>query len=252
MKHVWMAALLVACGGGKPKDNGEIVIPADIQKNADTAPKSDDKQAVVAEGFNEEGKKAMFAGNYALASEHFRNAVARVPEPKYFFNLCTSLFQEGKFAEAKTACAAVDAGQPTPELAEKAHALTARIDAEAKQQGIPMKPAEPDTTPTPKATGGQAAIAAKLSDEGVQLMYAQKYAEASSKFREAVARVPEPKYFFNLCTSLYQEGKFSEALTACGAVEKNNPTPALQAKTDKMTAKIKDEAKAQGVQVSPY
>lgn len=97
----------------------------------------------------------------------------------------------------------------------------------------------------------QAEIADRLNDEGKEHMYANNYAEASAKFREAVARVPEAKYFFNLCTSLYQEGKFGEALTACAAVDKNNPTDALRAKAEKMTGRIKAEAKAQGIDVEP-
>ncbi len=97
----------------------------------------------------------------------------------------------------------------------------------------------------------QAEIALKLNDEGKELMYGKKYAEASTKFREAVARVPEPKYFFNLCTSLFQEGKFGEALTACNAVGNNNPSPELNAKSDKLSQRIKDEAKTQGISVEP-
>ena len=97
----------------------------------------------------------------------------------------------------------------------------------------------------------QADIASKLNDEGKDAMYAQNFAAASAKFREAVARVPEPKYFFNLCTSLFQEGKFDEAVTACNAVGNNKPTPDLQAKTDKLTGRIKDEAKTQGLELHP-
>lgn len=93
----------------------------------------------------------------------------------------------------------------------------------------------------------QAELAAKLNDEGKDLMYDGKFAEASAKFRDAVARVPEPKYFFNLCTSLYQEGKFSDAMTACGGVGKNNPTPDLDAKAKKMIERIETEAKAQNI-----
>ncbi len=76
----------------------------------------------------------------------------------------------------------------------------------------------------------QAELAAKLNDEGKALMYEGKYAEASAKFRDAGARVPEPKYFFNLCTSNYQQGKFDEAITACNAAEKHSPTPELAGK----------------------
>jgi len=97
----------------------------------------------------------------------------------------------------------------------------------------------------------QADLAAKLNDEGKELMFAGKFAEASAKFRDAVARVPEPKYFFNLCTSLFQEGKFDEAMTACSAIDKNNPTPEQKAKTEKLIGKIKDEAAAQKIELHP-
>ncbi|CAN5905201.1 hypothetical protein BH11MYX3_BH11MYX3_43750 [soil metagenome] len=97
----------------------------------------------------------------------------------------------------------------------------------------------------------QADLALKLNDEGKELMFAGKYTEASAKFRDAVARVPEPKYFFNLCTSLLQEGKFDEAMTACSAVDKNNPTADQRAKADKLIGRIKDEAKAQNIELHP-
>jgi tetratricopeptide (TPR) repeat protein len=96
----------------------------------------------------------------------------------------------------------------------------------------------------------QADLAAKLNEDGKELMYAGKYTEASAKFREAVARVPEAKYFFNLCTSLFQEGKFSDALTACDAVEKNKPSAELQGKATKLIGRIESEATAQGLKVS--
>jgi hypothetical protein len=95
----------------------------------------------------------------------------------------------------------------------------------------------------------QAEIAAKLNEEGKVLMYSDRFAEASAKFREAVARVPEAKYFYNLCASLFKEGKFGDALTACNAVANNNPAPDLKAKADKLTQGIKDEAAKQGIDV---
>jgi tetratricopeptide (TPR) repeat protein len=83
----------------------------------------------------------------------------------------------------------------------------------------------------------------RFNAEGTELYDAGKYAEASAKFREAVARVPEPFYFFNLCMSLWREGKRDEALQSCEAVAKNQPTPALQAKTDRVIARIRAGAK---------
>ena len=93
----------------------------------------------------------------------------------------------------------------------------------------------------------QAELAAKLNEEGKELMYEGKYDASSAKFRDAVARVPEPKYFFNLCTSLFAEGKFSDAMTACGGVGKNSPTAELDGKTQKLMERIQAEAKAQNV-----
>lgn len=92
----------------------------------------------------------------------------------------------------------------------------------------------------------QAEIAARENEEGKTLMFSGKYAEASAKFQDAVARVPEPKYFFNLCTSRFQEGKFGEALTACNAADKNADDK-LKAKTAKLVEKIRDEAQKQGI-----
>src|SRR5215203_4055014 len=98
----------------------------------------------------------------------------------------------------------------------------------------------------------QADIAAKLNEEGKAFMYADKYPEASAKFRDAVARVPEAKYFYNLCASLYKEGKFGEALTACNAANSSETaSPALKDQSSKLAQGIKEEAKKQGVDVEP-
>lgn len=113
----------------------------------------------------------------------------------------------------------------------------------------PAPPPPDDPPPPPPKAGSQAEIAARVDNEGRNAMFAGNYAVASAKFREAVARVPDPRYFFNLCTSLYQEGKFDEALTACGAADRNKPSDALHKKIESLTKKVKDEAKAQGIQL---
>jgi hypothetical protein len=92
----------------------------------------------------------------------------------------------------------------------------------------------------------QAEIAARENEEGKTLMFSAKYGEASEKFQNAVARVPEPKYFFNLCTSRFSEGKFGDALTACNAADKNGDDK-LKEKTAKLVAKIREEAQKQGI-----
>jgi hypothetical protein len=95
----------------------------------------------------------------------------------------------------------------------------------------------------------QAEIAAKLNEEGKELMFGNKFAEASKKFQEAVARVPEAKYFVNLCLARFQEGKFDEALTACNAANLHEPPEAVKAKADKLIAKINEAAKSQNLEL---
>ena len=98
----------------------------------------------------------------------------------------------------------------------------------------------------------QAEIAAKLNEEGKAFMYADKYPEASAKFRDAVARVGEAKYFYNLCASLYKEGKFGEALTACNqASNSDTASPQLKEQSAKLAQGVKEEAKRQGIDVEP-
>ncbi len=96
----------------------------------------------------------------------------------------------------------------------------------------------------------QAEIAARLNEEGKQLMFAEKYAEASAKFQDAHSRVPEPGYFFNHCMSLTAEGKFGEALTACNAADKNADAE-LKQKLAKLETRIHEEATKQGVSLEP-
>ncbi len=108
----------------------------------------------------------------------------------------------------------------------------------------------PQETPPPP-TGAQAEIAERANADGVIALEAKQYAAASAKFRDAVARVPEPKYFFNLCVALFQEGKFGEALVACHGATVNNPPPAMAGKIAKLEDRIRAEAKAQGISVAP-
>jgi hypothetical protein len=102
------------------------------------------------------------------------------------------------------------------------------------------------------AYADQKDIAENLNEEGKALMFKNKYTEATAKFRQAIARLPgEPKYYLNLCTSLFHEGKFGEALTACNAVGTNNPTADQRAKSDKLTGLIQKEAEAQHISIEP-
>ena len=61
----------------------------------------------------------------------------------------------------------------------------------------------------------------KLNEDGKALLRAKRYTEASDLFRQAIVLQPEGRFYYNLCMSLYHEGKLGEALTACRAVGPN-------------------------------
>lgn len=89
------------------------------------------------------------------------------------------------------------------------------------------------------------------NDAGKQLLYEGKYAAASVLFREAVARAPDPKFFVNLATSLFQEGKFDETLIATHAILGANPTPRQRDTALKLTQAVVDECHKQKITCHP-
>jgi len=97
----------------------------------------------------------------------------------------------------------------------------------------------------------QAEIAAKENEEGKQAMFAGNYKLATDKFRSAADRAPEAKYFFNLCTSQYQQGIFGAALAACNAADNLSPTPKQKENISKTVEKIKQDAAAQNIDLAP-
>lgn len=163
-----------------------------------------------------------------------------------------------KTASGPTAPApAVAPGEPAPavapgEPAPAAPAPSPSPPSSGESTGL-VEPAPGGGRPATRRSGPetQAEIAARFADEGKQATLNGDHALASSKFRQAVARVPEPAYFFNLCLSLFLEGKFDESLTACNAADRADPTPALKQKIDKLRAKILDEAQRQGIKLQP-
>lgn len=97
----------------------------------------------------------------------------------------------------------------------------------------------------------QADIAEKENEDGKALMFQGNYKGATEKFRDAADRAPEAKYFFNLCYSVYQQGIFGEALTACNNADKLNPDDTLKGKITKLEGQIKADADAQHVDLQP-
>jgi tetratricopeptide (TPR) repeat protein len=208
---------------------------------------------------NEQGEDSMRARDYEVARQRFSQAVAQDPQTKYYLNLATADVKLGYVDAAVHTLREARQRAPTPEEAAEATKLLEIISPKAQRTGRRRNPptapdelgapAEP-TAPAPATAGGsQAEIAARRNEEGKELMYAGRYSEAARKFQDAVARVPEAKYFFNLCTVWLQEGKFDAALSACNAVAINNPTPEQQSKAARLIRLIRDEARKQGIEL---
>jgi TolA-binding protein len=145
---------------------------------------------------------------------------------------------------------------PTPTEREPDASVATNDEPAATQPVAPTPPTEVTATdleippkPASSKRPTQAQIAWDAAQAGIEHMKKDNYEEASSKFRDAVARMPEPAYFFNLCFALYQQGRFGEALVACHAVETNSPTPKLETKAKNLIVHIKTEASRQGIKV---
>ncbi len=109
-----------------------------VQKPANQAPMimPGMSEADKAAADNDAGKEKLFNSEFHAASELFRKAVARVADPKYFINLCSSLFQEGKFDESLVACAGVLSSGPTEWQRSKALLLANTVLAECDSQHV--------------------------------------------------------------------------------------------------------------------
>jgi Flp pilus assembly protein TadD len=243
-----VTALAVATGSGDPLPSTSTA-SGEAAPNAALPPQGpSEAQIESARVLNERGKTLMFDGKFEEASKQFRLATQLVHDPKYAFNLATALYQEGKFDESLAAIQAVVSANPAPVQLEKARALRSNVLVECVRQRLPCASA-----PIEAATGSNTAAAVspdpaeEFNARGKTLMFAGKFAEASAEFRQAVKLMPEPKYFFNLATTLYQEGKFDEALTSIRGVQANNPTPTQVEKTLTLKAKILDECRKQGM-----
>ncbi len=145
---------------------------------------------------------------------------------------------------------------PTPTQTPNQSASTTSTTPQVHDDPVVPTAVPPTSDPIPLVSigkpprmGSSDEIAATMHWEGEEAYRRGKYDQASARFRIAVARVPEARYFYNLCASLYMEGKFTEALTSCNAVQRNNPTRDLVDKAAKLSLRVRDEARAQGITI---
>ncbi|MEO6772435.1 MAG: hypothetical protein ABI467_05360 [Kofleriaceae bacterium] len=100
----------------------------------------------------------------------------------------------------------------------------------AKAEPAPPPPT-PDVTPTP-VDESHRAEAEKANDDGKQKVFIADLQGARAAFQQADALVPDPKYEYNLCSTLGLLEKWDEATAICQGALAKQPPPALRAQLD--------------------
>jgi hypothetical protein len=254
---------------GGPTDAGiAIAVTADAVSIATATHDA----ALIAMGTPDAAVDAMHAADPIAQRDKRRDE----PPPRTSQGPCDKMDVEGVWSQAATAFAR---GQPFAALALANKALVckpnargyrlaatyacaahdfnsakdwlAKLPSSYERSQIEEKCEQERRPPQPTSSMSQAEIAARLNQEGKDLMYSDRPGEAVKKFQEAVARVPEPKYFVNLCTGLLQGGRLDEALTACDAVKLYHPTAEQRDKAARLTEIIRSEATKHNIELHP-
>lgn len=201
-------------------------------------------QAEIAAKLNEEGTEEMYNTHFDTAARKFEDAVARVPEPKYLFNLGTALFQLGRFDEAQRALRTLLASSPSEQLAGNARKLLDRIRDEAKAQGVTLSSdAAPPSTSMPEParvtpTTAEVERAAKLNEAGKEALYTERYEQGRTLFQRAYSLDPKPQILCNLCLAELQSGRCADARRTCQRVIATWPGDQAAKKAQKLLERM--------------
>src|SRR5690349_5165631 len=95
-----------------------------------------------AEDLNNQGKAAMKAKDFTTASDRFNQAILLSREGRFYYNLCVSLFFEGKLVDSLSACKAVETAGADSDLKDKTGAMIGKVKDEMRKQGY-----DPDAPP---------------------------------------------------------------------------------------------------------
>jgi hypothetical protein len=96
-------------------------------------------------------------------------------------------------------------------------------------------------SPAAAVAESQAAIAAQLDRDGTALLAHDHADAAAEKFRDAFARVPDPRYAYHLCDAEHRLGHGDNARQACDAAFQLNPGRDLAAKIAAMRDQLRAE-----------
>jgi hypothetical protein len=136
--------VMVQAGCGSPRVDrpvAETPAPPPASASAGDAGAGEPATAVdpkvqKAEALNDDGKRKFREADVAGSAELFRQAIALVPDPRYYFNLCFAYETLKQWDAAIGACNDVLARNPTAELAEKTRT---RIQTIRDKQSAPAE-----------------------------------------------------------------------------------------------------------------
>jgi hypothetical protein len=109
----------------------------------------------------------------------------------------------------------------------------------AKAAPPPPTPPDPKLAPPPAVDETHRAEAEKDNDDGKQKVFVADLAGALAAFQQADALVPDPKYEYNLCSTLGLLEKWDEATAMCQKALAKQPPPALRDKIDQKIELLK-------------
>lgn len=90
----------------------------------------------------------------------------------------------------------------------------------------------PPTTPPPAVDESHRDEAEKLNEDGKQKVFVADLNGALAAFQQADTLLPDPKYEYNLCSTLGLLERWSEATATCQKALAKNPPAPLKAKLD--------------------
>jgi len=110
----------------------------------------------------------------------------------------------------------------------------------AKAEPPPQPPPpQPDPTKPPAVDESKRAEAEKDNDDGKQKVFVADLQGALAAFQQADALLPDPKYEYNLCSTLGLLERWDEATATCQKALAKQPPPALKAKLEQKIELLK-------------
>ena len=229
-------------------DAGAAAAPPDATRIAavvpDAAPPADasagvadDSQAIQ---LAEQGKQAMYAGEYSKAQKLFQEAATHSADPRYLIDLAVADIQLGEFEPALSVLRAASQQSPTDDQARKIQKLRELIARETKRQGSAEPSTEPPKPDADPADADPAARAEKLNASGKSEALAGRHAAALGLFQQAYELAPQAKILLNIGIMQFQLGRCADARRTLQRIAPTWPSDPAVSKATELLSRLGD------------